>query len=256
MQFSNLTLDTSRAVATLTLNRPDQLNAMSAEMLKELITAASAIQSSDVRAVVISGAGRAFCAGVDLETFSAIAGEPELEARHAAFVLGGDMAAAIETIPQPTVVALHGFVVGGGVVLASACDLRIAAQDTTFSIPEIDLGISLGWGGIERLIREVGPARTREFVMTGRRFSASEAMAAGFVNQVVASDAVNQAAHELAASIAAKPQFAIRATKAHVAEILARDFSRDDALTAAESMAGPESTEARAAYLSRMTDNR
>lgn len=253
MQYQDVLLDIDNDVAVLTLNRPTQLNAMSARMLAELIGAAGDIAASQARAVVISGSGRSFCAGVDLEVLRAVTSAPDAKTRQAAFQLGREMADAIESIPQPTVVSLHGHVIGGGVVLASACDLRVAADDTVFSIPEIDLGISLGWGGINRLVREVGAARTREFVMTGRPFSADEALLSGFVNQVVPSNQVMAAATELAESIARKSQFAVRATKAHIAEILAGDHSRDDALTAAESVADPESARLRGEYLARVS---
>jgi enoyl-CoA hydratase/carnithine racemase len=250
VQFSSLILDTTQDVATLTLNRPEVLNALSTVLLGELIDAAEQIGSSDARAVVIDGAGRAFCAGVDVDTFTALIDNPDLEARHEAFRLGGAMADAIEAIPQVTVAALHGFVVGGGVVLAAACDLRVAGTDTTFSIPEIDLGIPLGWGGIERLIREIGPARTKEYVMTGRRFTASEAERAGFLSAVVNPEEVREAAHDLATLIASKPRIPIAITKQHVAEVLDGDPSRDDNLSAVEEFDDPESVAARQPYLS------
>jgi enoyl-CoA hydratase/carnithine racemase len=249
MRFANLILDTEQSVATLTLNRPERLSALSADLLGELIDAAEEIGNSDVRAVVIGGAGRAFCAGVDIETFVALIENPDLKARHKAFRLGGAMADAIEAIPQVTVAALHGFVVGGGLVLASACDLRVASADTTFSIPEIDLGIPLGWGGIERLIREIGPARTKEYVMTGRRFTAEEAMSAGFLNEIVDLNDVQAAAHTLARLIASKPRVPIEITKEHIAEVLVGNLSRDDNLSAVEKFDDPESIVLRQSYL-------
>lgn len=250
MRFANLILDTEQGVTTLTLNRPERMNALSADLLGELIEAAEQIGNSDARTVVLSGAGRAFCAGVDIDTFTALIENPNLEARHEAFTLGGAMADAIEAIPQVTIAALHGFVVGGGLVLAAACDLRVASADTTFSIPEIDLGIPLGWGGIERLIREIGPARTKEYVMTGRRFTADEAERAGFLSAVVDPEEVQGAAHSLAALIATKPRIPIAITKQHVAEILGGDASRDDNLSAVEEFDDPESVAARKPYLS------
>jgi enoyl-CoA hydratase/carnithine racemase len=249
MHFANLILDTEQNVAILTLNRPGRLNALSSDLLGELIDAAEQISSSDVRAVVIRGAGRAFCAGVDIETFMALVENPDLEARYDAFRLGGAMADAIEAIPQVTVAALHGFVVGGGVVLAAACDLRVAASDTTFSIPEIDMGISLGWGGIERLVREIGPTRTKEFVMTGRDLTAAEAKASGFLNEIVDLEDVQGAAYDLAALIASKPRIPIEVTKKHVAEVLSGDLSRDDNLSAVEAFDDPDSVVARESYL-------
>jgi enoyl-CoA hydratase/carnithine racemase len=245
VQFSNLILDTTHDVATLTLNRPDRLNALSAETLEELIEASALIRASDSRAVVIDGAGRAFCAGVDLDTFAALADESDLKTRHEGFKLGGDMADAIETIPQVTVVALHGFVVGGGVVLAASCDLRVAAPDTVFQIPEIDMGLSLGWGGIPRLVREIRPALTKELVMTGRRFTAEEAMTAGFLNAIVESSDVRRSAHDLAAKIATKARLPTEITKAHIAKVLLGDLSHDDNLSAVVGMEHPDSVAAR-----------
>ena len=249
MHFANLILDTERNVATLTLNRPGRLNALSSDLLGELIDAAEQISNSDVRVVAIRGVGRAFCAGVDIETFMALIENPNLEARYDAFRLGGAMADAVEAIPQVTVAALHGSVVGGGVVLAAACDLRVAASDTTFSIPEIDMGISLGWGGIERLVREIGPTLTKELVMTGRNFTASEAKATGFLNEIVDPEDVPKAAYDLAALIASKPRIPIEVTKKHIAEVLSGDLSRDDNLSAVEDFDNSESVATRYSYL-------
>ncbi|GMQ93181.1 MAG: enoyl-CoA hydratase-related protein [Acidimicrobiia bacterium] len=253
MPFSNLVLNTSHDVATLTLNRPDSLNALSTDLLNELIEAAAVISESRARTVVVSGAGRAFCAGVDITMLSDTIETSDQKQQYAAFRLGGDMATAIESIPQVTVASLHGFVIGGGVVLAAACDLRIAAEDTVFSIPEIDLGIPLAWGGIGRLVHEMGPALTKELLMTGRRFTAQQAMATGFLNEVVAPDRVRAAAEQLASTIASKANLPIRMTKAHVAEVLSGDMTRDDAATAVTTLSDPDSMSAKEAYLAQLT---
>lgn len=253
MSFSNLIIDASNDVAKLTLDRPDHLNALSRGLLRELILAAEVIGTSEARAVVVSGAGRAFCAGVEIATLSEAIETTNEAQRYAAFELGGDMAEAVESIPQPTVVALHGYVIGGGIVLAAACDLRIAAQDTVFSIPEIDLGIPLAWGGIERLVREMGPALTKELVMTGRRFTAQEAKDAGFVNEIVKPDFVLERAEQLASTIASKPSLPIRITKAHIAEILSGDRTRNDAATAVDALDDPESVSARETCMAELT---
>ncbi len=253
MSFSNVIVDTSHDVARLTLDRPERLNALSRDMLNELILAAGVIGASEARAVVISGAGRAFCAGVEISTLSEAIETANEAQRYAAFELGGDMADAVESIPQPTIVALHGYVIGGGIVLAAACDLRIAAQDTVFCIPEIDLGIPLAWGGIERLVREIGPALTKELVMTGRRFTAQEAKDAGFVNEIVEPGRVLERAEHLGSTIASKPSLPIRITKAHIAEILSGDRTRDDAATAVDALDDPESASARQTHLAQLT---
>ena len=111
-----------------------------------------------------------------------------------------------------TVAAIHGHCVGGGVVLAAACDLRVAATDVRFVIPEVDLGIPLAWGGIPRLVREVGPAATRDLVLTCRPFGAAEAQALGFVNRVVPEPDLTEAAEELARLLASKSAYTLRAT--------------------------------------------
>lgn len=250
MKFENLTIEVADAVTVVTLNRPERLNALSTNLQSELILASQTIANSPARVVILRGEGRAFCAGVDISTFSGLASQPdEEEALYAGFKLGGEMAAAIEAIPQVTIAALHGFVVCGGLVLAAACDLRVAASDTVFSIPEIDLGIPLAWGGIELLLRELGPALTKELVLTCRRFSPEEAALAGFLNKVVPSNSVMATAQELAREIAAKPSLPVAITKQHIAEVLAGDTSRDDARSASEAFLNPEAIAARSAYV-------
>ena len=130
------------------------------------------------------------------------------------------MAEALDRMAALTIAAIKGPCVGGGVVLAAACDLRIAADDTVFSIPEVDLGIPLAWGGIPRLVREIGPAMTRELVLTCRPFDADEARSLGFVNRVVPRADLEATVDELATQLAAKAPNVVRTTKRQVAEAL------------------------------------
>jgi enoyl-CoA hydratase/carnithine racemase len=200
-------------------------------MLSEVIEATEQISESDALTVVLSGTGTSFSAGMDLQKFSPGALlQPDAELRYRSAALGGRAAAALEKMPQIVIAALCGHVVGGGIVLAAACDQRVAEEDMTFWIPEIDIGIPLAWGGIERLVREIGPARTKALVLTCRHFSAGEAQEAGFVASVVDRGQASGAAMELAETIASKSRFAVTTTKRHVAEILKGDLSRDDAL--------------------------
>ena len=157
-----------------------------------------------------------------------------------------------------TVVGLHGHCIGGGVVLAAACDLRVAAEDTYFSIPEVDLGIPLAWGGIPRLVRELGPAMTRELVMTCRPFTAAEARELGFLNRVVPAPQVLPTVEELAAGLLTKSSFTLQSTKAHVNAVLTTmsgpsagwaDADADHFLAA---LSDPESRQAGADYLARV----
>ena len=148
------------------------------------------------------------------------------------------MARAIEEMRSVTIARIHGWCVGGGFVLASACDLRVAAASTRFSIPEVDLGIPLTWGAIPRLVRDIGPALTKELVMTCRTFDADEARSIGFLNRVVADDNLVAAVDELAATLAGKAKLALLATKAHVNAVsetmvgTARSWTDADSLSA------------------------
>ena len=162
--------------------------------------------------VVVAGDGRAFSAGADLASFDAAESSAAV-ARDAADA-GRRMAEAIEAMRAVTIAKIHGHCVGGGVVLASACDLRIATDDTRFSIPEVDLGIPLAWGGIPRLVREIGPARTKELVMTCRPFGAAEALAAGFLNRTVPASDLAAAVDELVGQLTGKSALTLTATQA------------------------------------------
>ena len=206
-----LEVEVDGPVATLVLDRPDVLNALSVELLDDLVTTVAEVDAlPDVRVIVLRGAGRTFSAGADLSTVSRLLAD-DASARDAADA-GHRAAMAIESAQAVTLAAIHGRCIGGGVVLALACDLRIASDRARFSIPEIDLGIPLAWGGIPRMLREVGPGLTRDLVLTGREFGAQEARVAGIVSQVVANDDLDAAVDELAAGVAAKAPLPVRAT--------------------------------------------
>jgi enoyl-CoA hydratase/carnithine racemase len=246
-----LTIHTSGSVARLTLTRPDKRNALSPELLGELIDAARALDARpEVKVAILSGAGRSFCAGFDLDAFAAQ--EAEGHTRETAD-LGRRMADAVTAMRAITIAQVHGHCVGGGLVLAAACDLRVVAEDTVFSIPEVELGIPLAWGGIPRLVREIGPAMTKELVLTCRPFTAAEARALGFVNRVVRADGLAPEVEALAAQLAERSALTLVATKTHVnavAEELASTAGavRDaDVLVAA--VADPASRAAAARYL-------
>jgi enoyl-CoA hydratase/carnithine racemase len=222
----------------LTLTRPTRLNPLGSDTLQEISQAARFFDTHpNLKVVVVSGEGRAFSAGADVSRF----GEPDpngvQDPRHDAD-LGRIMADAVENMNAVTIARLQGHCVGGGLVLAAACDLRIAASDVRFSIPEIDLGIPLAWGGIPRLVREIGPALTKELVMTCRPFGADEARAAGFVNRVVDAEALDDAVESLAVELAAKPKLALLSTKRHTNAVtnemlgLTRAWSDADGLLA------------------------
>ncbi len=258
MEFSEIDVKVDGPRGDIALNRPAKLNPLSTTTLNELVSAARHLDTlASVKVVVISGSGRAFSAGADLASFAA-ADDPSDPATstvvaRAAADTGRRMAEAIEAMNAVTVAQIHGHCVGGGVVLASACDLRIAANDTRFSIPEADLGIPLAWGGIPRLVREIGPARTKELVMTCRPFGAAEAVAAGFVNRAVPASDLAAAVDELVAQLTGKSALILTATKRHTNAVTesmvgtARAWNDADSLVTA--LRDPASRAAGASYL-------
>lgn len=241
------------------MNRPEALNPLSMQMMSDIIDAARWFdQQPDLRVVVVQGAGRAFSAGADITAFSD-SGPSPAGGRLPADT-GRLMADALEHMGPVTIARLHGHVVGGGVVLAAACDLRVATDDVRFSIPEVDLGIPLAWGGIPRLVREIGPALTKELVMTCRPFSAEEAQAAGFLNRVVPAGQLDDEVEALAEAVASRPRYAVLATKAHTNAVteqmvgLARSWSDSEGL--AVGLRDPEGRNSREQYLDRVQNKR
>ena len=211
--FETLTAEAEGPLGRLTLNRGDKLNPLSVRTLEEIALAARYFdEETDAKVVVVTGAGRAFSAGADLASF---AGRQEKSTREIAEI-GRRMADAVEAMQALTIARIQGWCIGGGLVLAAACDLRVASEDARFSIPEVDLGIPLAWGGIPRLVREIGPALTKELVLTCRPFDAAEGKAVGFLNRVVAADALDEEVETLAGSLAGKAGLTILATKRHV----------------------------------------
>lgn len=250
LTFETLECTVDGQIGWLKLNRPEKLNPLSTQCLEELIGAAAWFDGhDDIRVVVVHGAGRAFTAGADLASFGGPTGTLPRSAADA----GRRMAEAIEQMQAVTIAAVHGHCIGGGVVLAAACDLRVAAESTNFAIPEVDLGIPLAWGGIQRLVREIGPAATRELVMTCRPFTALEAHVRGMVNTVSADDAYLTDAEELAHKLARKSRLTLRATlqavDAAAEELVSTGTAWSDADSLINALHDEESRAAAQAYL-------
>jgi enoyl-CoA hydratase/carnithine racemase len=252
MAFTTIEVEAAGERGAVWLARPDKLNPLGTDTLHELAEAARWFDARpEVKVVVVGGRGRAFSAGADVGAFTGP--DPGVAAQRAAADAGRLMAEAIEAMAAVTVARIHGHCVGGGVVLAAACDLRVAAAGTRFSIPEVDLGIPLAWGGIPRLVREIGPAMTRELVLTCRPFDAEEARSLGFVNRVVDDAELDHAVDELVGGLVAKSSLTLRATKAGVAaaldELLPASGAWSDADTLLTALRDPESRQAALRYL-------
>lgn len=253
-EFSTVRIEVGGAVGQLILNRPEKLNALSGELLNELIQAAEWFTGQEeIKVVVVRGAGRAFSAGADLTAFAGAGPDPTEEQRLEAADLGRRAAAALTDTRPMTVAAIHGHCVGGGLVLAAACDLRLAAADTRFSIPEVDLGIPLAWGGIPRLVREIGPAATKELVLTCREFGPDEAKQLGFLNRVVDPERLPEEAKELAERLAGQPAYSLELTKRQVNAVTEESgstaASTEDAAALLGALEDPESLAKMSAYL-------
>ena len=197
------------AVLTITLNRPDVLNAFNTEMHKGLAAALKEARGPDTRAVVITGAGRGFCVGQDLTEFREASGDigSRLRGTYHVNVL------AIRALEKPVIAAVNGAAAGAGVSFACACDLRIAADSASFVPAFINIGLVPDSGGSYFVTRILGPARAFEWLASGRKLSAAEAHAWGLVSEVVEPEALAARAAEVAAELAALPTRAVGMTK-------------------------------------------
>lgn len=208
--FDDLRLQLDAGIGRLTLNRAHKLNALSPSTMRQIIEASEWLAArDDLRVLLFDGAGRAFCGGFDLDAMR----EGRTTTDRDATDLGRCMIDALEAIPAITLSLVQGHCVGGGVLLALTCDLCIAADDARFSIPEMELGIPLGWGGVPRLIRRVGPAVAMELVLDCRPFDAAQALAWRAINRVVPVAELATAGAAWARRLAGRPMNALRATK-------------------------------------------
>jgi enoyl-CoA hydratase len=181
--YENLTVDVAERIATLTVNRPDKLNALNSATIAELGTAIDELRArSDVAGVILTGAGRAFVAGADIGELAA----QTPEAARARSLRGQGIFRRYETCPKPVIAAVNGFALGGGCELALACHVRVASDVAKFGQPEVKLGLIPGYGGTQRLPRLVGRGRALQLLLTGEIIDAAEALRIGLVNRVVA----------------------------------------------------------------------
>lgn len=196
--YQHLHLERRGHTALVTLDRPKALNALNAKLVAELGRAVAEVAEMEgVRALVLTGAGRAFVAGADISEMREMSGEAaEAFARR-----GQAVGEAMENLPIPTIAAVNGFALGGGCELAMCCDIILAGEKALFGQPEVKLGVIPGFGGTQRLARYVGRQRARELCFTGRNISAQEAVVLGLAMAVVEGDVV-EAALKLAGKIA------------------------------------------------------
>ncbi|HSM17146.1 MAG TPA: enoyl-CoA hydratase-related protein [Gemmatimonadales bacterium] len=208
MPFSVIQFETKEGIATLTINRPDKLNALNDAVIEELREAVAAIETDDsIRGVIVTGAGpKAFVAGADiseLATQGPLSGKDRSLAGQAVF-------RRLERCGKPVIAAVNGFALGGGCELAMACHVRLASENAKFGQPEVKLGIGPGYGGTVRLPRLVGKGRALELLLTGDMIDAQEAYRIGLVNRVVPADELMPQAEKLLRRILANGPVAVR----------------------------------------------
>jgi enoyl-CoA hydratase len=197
-------------LAVITLNRP-RGNPISWQMMTELGDALDEIAASpDIRAVVVAGRKRLFCVGADISEIGAMTAGHQAQAFSAQ---ANRLFSRFQSLPQPMIAAIDGLALGGGLELALACDLRIAAENASFGLPEVKLGLMPGAGGTQRLPRLVGLGRAMEMIMTGRAIDAAEALRIGLVNQLAPAAELLGQAKSLAGRLADLPPLALKAVK-------------------------------------------
>ena len=214
MAYETLKVQREGPLMTVLLSRPEKRNAVNMRMHSELQGVCGELAEDFVtRVVILAGEGAGFSSGADTSEWGQAGPDNELELRHVSGV-GSRSSAALESLDQVTIAAVHGFAVGGAVVFALCCDLRVAGEGAWFSIPEVELGIPLSWNALPRLSREVGPSRALELTVVCDRFSAAQAYDYGMLSQIVPDGEELKAARELAAKIIAHPPLPVALTKA------------------------------------------
>ena len=203
MEYTNIKLDKENAVATIRLNRPDALNALSPDLLDELSDAVSAVaEDQAIKAMVVRGEGRAFCAGADLTFFDTAFGNPDEFSRY--LKRFNSCLFQLEELPVPVIAVVHGFALAGGLELMLACDLALAADDARIGDQHTNFGLIPGGGSIHRLPRRIGMQRAMELLTTGRWLSGSEAAEWGLVLRAVAADDLDKELEALLAPLRIK----------------------------------------------------
>ena len=251
--MAHITLEISDAIARLQINRPEKLNALNMEMVRSLLERCQEIERSDARVVILSGAGKAFCAGGDIEAWSRQSA-PAF-ARH--WVRDGHTAFdALARLLQPVIAVLDGHALGGGLELAACADLRIAEAHIKIGQPESGLGIIPGWSGTQRAVRRFGAQVVRRMAVMGEVFTAQEAVSLGIVDRIVPEGAAHAAAEDAAQVILARSPNATT-----LAKMMVNAAEGEEQERAIESLAGhiaaasPDLVEGLAAFRKKRAPN-
>ena len=212
--FEHILLKSEAGIGTVMLNRPDKLNAFAGRMRQEVAEAVESMASDpDIRVLVVTGAGRAFCAGADIGYMKTLLENRDWDAARALVEAGRTVVTSIRQTPKPVIASVNGPAAGGGANLALACDLRIASERATIGQTFNRIGLHPDWGGTYFLPRLVGPSKALELVFSGEMIDAGEALRLGLFSRVVPHDRLEAETLELAAMLAAKPPLSLALAK-------------------------------------------
>ena len=227
--MSFVTLEAKGPIGILTMNRPEALNALNEQVLRDLDAALDqAAAQDDSLVLVLTGAGRSFVAGADIAQMKDLS---PMEAKRFG-LFGNGVFLKLENFPKPVIAAVNGFALGGGCELAMSCDIRVASEKAKFGQPEVGLGITPGFGGTQRLARIVGTSNAMELILTAKTISAAQAQELGLVSHVYPPEELMDKALELAQAIAANAQVAVRESKAAIRRGLQTDMATGAAFEA------------------------
>ena len=217
-----VTLEQKGPVGVITMNRPEALNALNDQVLRDLDQVLDQVEENEeILVAVITGAGRSFVAGADIGQMSTLTAAEGKKFG----ALGNRIFLKLENLSKPTIAAVNGFALGGGCELSMACDIRVASEKAKFGQPEVGLGIIPGFGGTQRLPRIVGTANAMELILTAQTINAARALEIGLVSHVYAPEELMDKAMELANAIAANAQVAVRQSKAAIRRGLQTDMT-------------------------------
>ena len=234
MPYRTLHLEFSGEIAMITLSRPEKRNAITAEMIAELLSAFSEVEANPARVLIFTGAGKAFCSGMDLEALRALAFmQSPAEQREDADRIA-TLCLRIWSFPKPTIAAVNGPAIAGGCGIATLCDFTLAVPEAKFGYPEVRIGFLPAVVSVF-LVRQIGEKRARDLLLSGRTIDAAEALRLGLVTQIVPAKELTIAAQVLAANLLACSPVSLRVTKKLLCDFAAPEVARELELAAAES---------------------
>jgi methylglutaconyl-CoA hydratase len=233
MAYHTLHLEFTGEIAMITLSRPEKRNAISAEMIAELLSAFNDVEASPARVLILTGAGKAFCSGMDLEALKALATQSPAEQREDADRLARFFI-RIWSFPKPTIAAVNGHAIAGGCGIATLCDFTIAVPEAKFGYPEVRIGFLPAVVSVF-LIRQIGEKKARDLLLAGRTIDAAEAHRLGLVSQIIPAKELMIAAQILAATLLECSPASLHMTKKLLCDFAAPEINREIELAAAQS---------------------